>query len=84
MKDEAITICTRCQHHRHYVQNPAAPTVWYNHFCAARERPLGIDPVTGAQGYFCQNDLGRTIFADRPYAHCRDINDGHCPDYSPA
>jgi hypothetical protein len=78
----ALTICTECRHHRLILRNPAAPNVWYNHYCGAMEREPTIDPVTGESGFLGRNDLGRTYFTDVAYHHCRDINHGNCEYFS--
>lgn len=77
------TLCIECKHHRHIVQNPAAPHVWYNHQCGAVEREPTIDPVTGESGYLGRNDLGTTYITEDRYAFCRDINRGNCEYFSP-
>src|SRR3982750_4381185 len=74
-------ICTECAHHLHIIKNPAAPEVWYNHFCAAQPLVLVIDPVTGRGGYTRRNDLGMVFLSEDAFGYCRDLNDGNCPRF---
>lgn len=79
-----MNICVRCKHYSHEVQNPAAPNVWYNHFCGhpSMAREPGVDPVTGEKCFFSRSDLGRVVPTDDQHPHCRDVNhDGNCELY---
>ena len=71
-------ICVKCKHHK----GPRRGGIWYEHFCKAVTRPLGIDPVTGINSYYSQNDLGRVSFGADKHPNCRDVNtDGECGDF---
>ena len=76
------TICTKCRHYLHIVENPAAPQVWYNHRCGAVSREVGIDLVTGVKGYRETNSLGMGYVTDQQHPYCRDVNNGSCPHFS--
>ncbi len=74
--------CTNCIHYIHDIKNPAAPEVWYNHFCGASERKKAKDPVTGKDGWGGQNDFGTQYVSDQQYDYCRDVNKGSCTQFA--
>lgn len=76
-----MTICKNCKHYRHLMQNPAAPEVWYNHFCGASPLPRERSLITGELVAIVVNDLGQKYESDRAYAFCRDINTGNCKKF---
>lgn len=55
--------------------------IWYNHLCKANPLPIKINPVTGAAQSVSQNDLGRTVYSDRNFGFCRDVNKGECENF---
>lgn len=80
-----ITICYKCKHFKNLEPNSVRADVWYNHICTAFTRDRMTNPVTGKTQYVDNNDLGRTIYHDKPYPYCRDINtNGNCPHYKEA
>ena len=76
--NDTFTICKQCKHFHNIEPTGPRKDIWYNHYCKAVDLPTAQDPLDGVVKPFSQNDLGRTIFLDEPYPHCRDINDGNC------
>lgn len=72
------TVCYQCKHFHN--EEPTGPRkdIWYNHFCKASPLPIAMNPVTGEMQSKSSNDLGTTIYTDRGFKFCRDVNDGNC------
>jgi len=78
------TVCYQCKHFKNLETDSPRADVWYNHVCTAVTRDKMTNPVTGREQYVENNDLGRTVYTDQPYAYCRDVNtNGRCRWFVP-
>lgn len=79
MKTKTKTIiCYLCEHFHNEEPLSVRKFVWYNHLCKASPLPIEMNPVTGEMQARSTNDLGTTIYTDRNFKFCRDVNNGDC------
>lgn len=82
---QGASVCVNCGHFRNLEPGSARQHVWYNHICKANPLPTAVDPYDGKKKPYNGNAVGNQCFNDdgQSYECCRDINNGHCPKYSP-
>ena len=74
------SICTECSHFGDPDREAVRPHVE----CLASPNPTAIDPVSGKELPYADNDFGRRYFGATAYKLCRDVNTGDCPRFNEA
>jgi hypothetical protein len=80
-KANKLTVCIECAHFINKEPDSVRSEVWYNHLCKASPLGTAVDPYDGKRKPVLKNDLGRDVFREDRYRHCRDVNQGDCPHY---